>query len=80
MLRATVPFAPLKSFQFPLPTQKSHGNDNILGLPKDGFLNSLKILFSVRTQSTLRCLEVHSKQRYKICTCSVILSKDFSKL
>ena len=36
--------------------------------------------FSVRTQSTLRCLEVHSKRRYKICTCSVILGKDFSKL
>ena len=69
-----------KKLQWNLVLTKSHGNDNILGLPKDGFLNSLKILFSVRTQITLRCLEVHSKRRYKICTCSVILGKDFLKL
>ena len=66
--------------QWNLVLRKSHGSDTILGLPKDGFLNSLKTLFSVRTQSTLRCLEVHSKRRYKICTCSVILGKVFSKL
>ena len=70
----------IKRLQWNLVLTKNHGSDNILGLTKDGFLNSLKTLFSVRTQSTLRCLEVHSKRPYKICTCSVILGKVFSKL
>ena len=54
--------------------KKGQGIDKILGLPNDGFvLNSPKQLFSVRTQSTFRFLETHSKRRYKICICSVIL-------
>ena len=56
--------------------KKGKGIDKILGLPNDGFLlNSLKQLFSVRTQSTFRFLEMHSKWRYKICICSVILGE-----
>ena len=30
---------------------------------------------TVSSQGTLRCLEMHSKQRYKICICSVILGE-----
>ena len=56
--------------------RKGQGIDKILGLPNDSFLlNSLETLFSVRTQSTFRFLEMHSKRRYKICICSVILGK-----
>ena len=40
------------------------------GAPNDGFLlNTLKILY------TFRCLEMYSKQRYKICICSAILGE-----
>ena len=40
------------------------------GAPNDGFLlNTLKTLF------TFRCLEMYSKQRYKICICSAILDE-----
>ena len=40
------------------------------GAPNDGFLlNTLKTLF------TFRCLEMYSKQRYKICICSAILGE-----
>ena len=55
-----------KKLQWNLDLAKGHGSDNILGLSKHGFfLNSLKTLFSVRTQSTLRCLEMHSKRPIK---------------
>ena len=63
-----------KRLQWNLDLKKGQGIDKILGLPNDGFLlNSLKTLFSVRTQSTFRFLEMHSKPRYKICICSVII-------
>ena len=40
------------------------------GAPNDGFLlNTLKTLF------TFRCLEMYSKQRYKICICSAFLGE-----
>ena len=40
------------------------------GAPNDGFLlNTLKTLF------TFRCLEMYSRQRYKICICSAILGE-----
>jgi len=40
------------------------------GAPNDGFLlNTLKTLF------TFRCLEMYSKQRYKICISSAILDE-----
>ena len=67
-----------KRLQWNLDLRKGQGIDKILGLPNDGFLlNSLKTLFSVRTQSTFRFLEMHSKRRYKICICicSVILGE-----
>ena len=65
-----------KRLQWNLDLKKGQGIDKILGLPNDGFLlNSLKTLFSVRTQSTFRFLEMHSKRRYKICICSVILGE-----
>ena len=44
------------------------------GAPNDGFLlNTMKTLFRLSIQSTLRPLEMHSERRYKICICSVIL-------
>ena len=61
-----------KRLQWNLDLRKAQGTDKIFGLPNDG---SLKTLFSVRTQSTFRFLEMHSKWRYKICTCSVILGE-----
>ena len=65
-----------KRLQWNLDSRKGQGIDKILGLPNDGFLlNSLKTLFNVRTQSTFRFLEMHSKRRYKICICSVILGE-----
>ena len=64
-----------KRLQWNFDLRKGQGIDKILGLPNDGFfLNSLEQLFSVRTQSTFRFLEMHSKRRYKICICSVILA------
>ena len=43
------------------------------GVPNDGFLlNTLKTLFDA-ISDTFRSLEMHSKRRYKICICSVIL-------
>ena len=43
------------------------------GVPYDGsLLNTLKTLFDA-ISSTFRFLEMHSKRRYKICICSVIL-------
>ena len=54
-----------KRLQWNLDLMKGQGVDKILGLPNDGFLlNSLKTLFSLRTQSTFRFLEMHSKQHY----------------
>ena len=45
------------------------------GAPDGGFLpNALKTLFQT-IQSTLRPLQMHSKRRYKISICSVILGK-----
>ena len=45
------------------------------GAPNDGFLlNSLKTLFKA-IQRTFRSIEMHSKRRYKICICSVILGQ-----
>ena len=45
------------------------------GAPNDGFLrNSLKTLFKA-IQRTFRSIEMHSKWRYKICICSVILGQ-----
>ena len=45
------------------------------GAPNGGFLpNALKTLFQ-SIQSTLRPLQMHSKRRYKISICSVILGK-----
>ena len=65
-----------KRLQWNFDLRKGQGIDKILGLPNDGFLlNSLKTLFDVRTQSTFRFLEMHSKRRYKICICSVILGE-----
>ena len=65
-----------KRLQRNLDLTKGEWNDKILGLPNDGFLlNSLKTLFSVRTQSFFRSLEIHSKRGYKICSCSVILGE-----
>ena len=65
-----------KRLQWNLDLRKGQGIDKILGLPNDGFLlNSLKTLFSVRTQSTFRFLEMHSKRRYKIRISSVILGE-----
>ena len=46
------------------------------GAPKDGFLlNTLKTLFKLAIQSTFRSLEMHSKRRYKICTCPINLGR-----
>ena len=66
-----------KRLQWDLDLRKGQGTDKILGLPNDGFLlNSLRTFFSVRTQSTqFRFIEMHSKRRYKICICSVILGE-----
>ena len=65
-----------KRLQWNFDLRKGQGIDKILGLPNDVFLlNSLETLFSVRTQSTFRFLEMHSKRRYKICICSVILGE-----
>ena len=62
-----------KRLQWNFDLRKGQGIDKILGLPNDFFfLNSLETLLSVRTQSTFRFLEMHSKRRYKICICSVI--------
>ena len=70
-----------KRLQWNLDLTKGQETDNILELPNDGFLlNSLKTLFSLPTQNTFRCLEMHSKWCYKICTCSVILGKVLRKL
>ena len=38
-------------------------------------LSTLKILFRLGVRSTLTSLEKHSKRRYKICICSVILGE-----
>ena len=38
-------------------------------------LSTLKILFRLSVRSTLTSLEKHSKRRYKICICSVILGE-----
>ena len=49
---------------------------HLSGAPKDGFpsYKYIENTFQV-IQSTLRYLEMHSKRRYKICICSVILGK-----
>ena len=46
------------------------------GVPNDGFLrlNTLKTLFRL-SRVLNRYLEMHSKRRYKICICSVILGE-----
>ena len=45
------------------------------GAPNDDFLqNTLENSFSA-IQITFRSLEMHSKWRYKICICSVILGE-----
>ena len=44
--------------------------------PDDGFpLNALESFFRLSRVTTLRSLEMHSKWRYKICTCLVILEE-----
>ena len=44
--------------------------------PNDGFLlNTLEITFKRAIQSTFRSLEIHSRRRYEICICSVILGE-----
>ena len=44
--------------------------------PNDGFLlNTLETTFKRAIQSTFRSLEIHSKRRYEICVCSVILGE-----
>ena len=49
---------------------------NYTGVPNEaGFLlNVLKTLFRA-IRGTFRCLKMHSKRRYKICICSVILGE-----
>ena len=44
------------------------------GAPNDGFLSKYIENTFQAIQSTFRYLEMHSKRRYKICICSVILS------
>ena len=51
---------------FELQTKQGHPTTVFL-------LNTLKTLFAI--QSTFRYLEMHSKRRYKICICSVILGE-----
>ena len=44
--------------------------------PNDGFLlNTLEITLKRAIQRTFRSLEIHSKRRYEICMCSVILGE-----
>ena len=47
----------------------------ITGAPNDGFLLNTLESFVRLSRVPLRSLEMHSKGRYKICTCSVILGE-----
>ena len=60
-----------KRVQWNFDLRKGQGIAKILGLPS----KFIKTLFGVRTQSTFRFLEMHSKWPYKICICSVILGE-----
>ena len=53
-------------------TKEFAPDNNEPGVHNDGFLlNELKSLFRL----SFRSLEMHSKRRYKICICSVMLGK-----
>ena len=54
--------------------QSPNHNFFVSGVPNDGFLvNTLKTLFT--QLRVLRSLKMHSKRRYKICICSVIVEE-----